>query len=140
MYFPLFYRSYSSSNATETKLSPLAGIKILDMTRILAGPFATMVMSDLGAEVIKVESPRGGDDTRSWGPPFISAQDGSTNRESCYFLSVNRNKKSICVNMKKQEGKKILQQLACNSDVLIENYVPGRELVYRIKVINKHQC
>jgi len=119
-------RSYSSSNATETKLSPLAGIKILDMTRILAGPFATMVMSDLGAEVIKVESPRGGDDTRSWGPPFISAQDGSTNRESCYFLSVNRNKKSICVNMKKQEGKKILQQLACNSDVLIENYVPGK--------------
>ena len=71
----------------------------------------------------QVESPAGGDDTRSWGPPFIEAEQGT--RESCYFLSVNRNKKSICVNMKTSEGMRILQKLACQSDVLIENYVPG---------------
>ena len=94
------------------------------MTRILAGPFATMIMSDLGADVIKIESPRGGDDTRSWGPPFIQSKDGDS-RESCYFLSVNRNKKSVCVNMKKQKGQEILQRLARQSDVLLENYVPG---------------
>ena len=92
------------------------------MTRILAGPFATMIMADLGAEVVKVEAPGAGDDTRTWGPPFLGQGE---HRESCYFLSVNRNKKSICVNMKTNEGKKILQKLACQSDVLIENYVPG---------------
>ena len=108
--------------STETLPSPLEGIKILDMTRILAGPFATMIMADLGAEVVKVEAPGAGDDTRSWGPPFLGQGD---TRESCYFLSVNRNKKSICVNMKTNEGKRILQSLACQSDVLIENYVPG---------------
>ena len=94
------------------------------MTRILAGPFATMIMSDLGAEAIKIESPRGGDDTRSWGPPFIQSRDGNS-RESCYFLSVNRNKKSVCINMKKPRGQEILQRLARQSDVLLENYVPG---------------
>ena len=93
------------------------------MTRILAGPFATMIMSDLGAEVVKVEAPWGGDLTRGWGPPFLEREGGT--KESCYFLSVNRNKKSICVNMKQKAGQRILQQLAAQSDVLIENYVPG---------------
>ena len=108
---------------TETLPSPLEGIKILDMTRILAGPFATMIMADLGAEVVKVEAPGTGDDTRTWGPPFLGQGE---HRESCYFLSVNRNKKSICVNMKTNEGRRILQKLASQSDVLIENYVPGK--------------
>ena len=95
----------------------------MDMTRVLAGPFATMILSDLGAEVIKVERPGGGDDTRSWGPPFIESKVG---RESAYFLSVNRNKQSICVDMKSRKGKQILQQLASKADILVENYVPGK--------------
>ena len=100
----------------------MEGIKILDLTRVLAGPFATMLMSDLGAEVVKVERPGLGDDTRSWGPPFM---EGDT-RESLYFLSVNRNKKSLCVDMKQREGQKIIKELAAVSDVLVENYVPGK--------------
>ena len=95
----------------------------MDMTRVLAGPFATMILSDLGAEVIKVERPGGGDDTRAWGPPFLEGKEG---RESAYFLSVNRNKQSICVDMKSKKGNQILQQLAAKADVLVENYVPGK--------------
>uniref|UniRef100_A0A8D0H994 Succinyl-CoA:glutarate-CoA transferase n=1 Tax=Sphenodon punctatus TaxID=8508 RepID=A0A8D0H994_SPHPU len=100
-------------------VKPLKGVKILDLTRVLAGPFATMNLGDLGAEVIKVERPGVGDDTRSWGPPFVG-------RESVYFLSVNRNKKSIAVNMKNPKGAKIIRELAAVSDVFVENYVPGK--------------
>ena len=99
----------------------------MDMTRVLAGPFATMILSDLGAEVIKVERPGGGDDTRSWGPPFLEGKQG---RESAYFLSVNRNKQSICVDMKSKKGNQILQQLAAKADVLVENYVPGKVFTF----------
>ncbi|KAM4689522.1 succinyl-CoA:glutarate CoA-transferase [Discoglossus pictus] len=98
---------------------PLEGVKILDLTRVLAGPFATMILGDLGAEVIKVERPGPGDDTRSWGPPFVGT-------ESAYFLSVNRNKKSIAVNMKDPNGTKIIQELSQSCDVFIENYIPGK--------------
>lgn len=108
--------------ATQTGSSPLEGIRILDLTRVLAGPFATMIMSDLGAEVIKIERPGVGDDTRSWGPPFI---EGET-RESAYFLSVNRNKKSLCIDIKSKQGQKVLHELAAKCDVMIENYVPGK--------------
>ncbi|XP_058036282.1 succinate--hydroxymethylglutarate CoA-transferase isoform X2 [Ahaetulla prasina] len=100
-------------------VKPLDGVRILDLTRVLAGPFATMNLGDLGAEVIKVEKPGSGDDTRSWGPPFVGT-------ESVYFLSVNRNKKSIAVNMKKAKGAKIIKELAAVCDVLVENYVPGK--------------
>ncbi|XP_066441096.1 succinate--hydroxymethylglutarate CoA-transferase isoform X2 [Eleutherodactylus coqui] len=100
-------------------IRPLDGVKILDLTRVLAGPFATMILGDLGAEIIKVEKPGSGDDTRSWGPPFVGS-------ESAYFLSVNRNKKSIAVNMKDPKGTKIVKQLAEACDVLIENYIPGK--------------
>ncbi|KAJ8375102.1 hypothetical protein SKAU_G00056820 [Synaphobranchus kaupii] len=100
-------------------VKPLEGIKILDVTRVLAGPFATMILGDLGAEVIKVERPGGGDDTRAWGPPFVGS-------ESAYFLSVNRNKKSIAVNMKDPRGVKLILELAEVCDVLIENYLPGK--------------
>ncbi|XP_042636925.1 succinate--hydroxymethylglutarate CoA-transferase [Orycteropus afer afer] len=98
---------------------PLEGIKILDLTRVLAGPFATMNLGDLGAEVIKVERPGVGDDTRTWGPPFVGT-------ESTYFLSVNRNKKSIAVNIKDSKGVKIIKELAAVCDVFVENYVPGK--------------
>ncbi|CAK7307954.1 Succinate--hydroxymethylglutarate CoA-transferase [Vulpes lagopus] len=100
-------------------MKPLEGIKILDLTRVLAGPFATMNLGDLGAEVIKVERPGAGDDTRTWGPPFVG-------RESAYFLSVNRNKKSIAVNIKDPKGVKIIKELAAVCDVFVENYVPGK--------------
>lgn len=98
---------------------PLAGVKVLDLTRVLAGPFATMLLGDLGADVIKVERPGTGDDTREWGPPFVGT-------ESTYFLSVNRNKKSIAVNMQDSKGADIVQQLAMQSDILMENYLPGK--------------
>uniref|UniRef100_A0A8C7AQS0 Succinyl-CoA:glutarate-CoA transferase n=1 Tax=Neovison vison TaxID=452646 RepID=A0A8C7AQS0_NEOVI len=100
-------------------MKPLEGVKILDLTRVLAGPFATMNLGDLGAEVIKVERPGAGDDTRTWGPPFVGT-------ESTYFLSVNRNKKSIAVNIKDPKGVKIIKELAAVCDVFVENYIPGR--------------
>ncbi|XP_067837127.1 succinate--hydroxymethylglutarate CoA-transferase isoform X1 [Heptranchias perlo] len=100
-------------------VKPLEGVKIIDLTRVLAGPFATMILGDLGAEIIKVERPGAGDDTRAWGPPFVGT-------ESAYFLSVNRNKKSIAVNLKDPCGARIIKDLASVCDVLIENYVPGK--------------
>ncbi|XP_058490299.1 succinate--hydroxymethylglutarate CoA-transferase isoform X2 [Solea solea] len=106
------------SLAGET-LRPLEGVRVLDLTRVLAGPFATMILADLGAEVIKVERPGAGDDTRVWGPPFIGS-------ESVYFLSINRNKKSIAVDLKHPRGVKIIKELAAVCDVLVENFIPGK--------------
>ncbi|XP_042690155.1 succinate--hydroxymethylglutarate CoA-transferase isoform X4 [Centrocercus urophasianus] len=111
--------SSSAPPAGTSNVKPLDGVKILDLTRVLAGPFATMNLGDLGAEVIKVERPGTGDDTRTWGPPFIGT-------ESVYFLSVNRNKKSIAINMKNSRGAKLIRELAAVSDVFVENYVPGK--------------
>jgi formyl-CoA transferase len=97
---------------------PLDGIRVLDLTRVLAGPYCTMFLGDLGAEVVKVEQPGVGDDTRGWGPPF-------TGGESAYFLCVNRNKKSVTVDLKSKEGVALLRRLAERADVLIENFRPG---------------
>ena len=105
------------------KSSPLEGIRVLDMTRILAGPYCTMVLGDLGAEIIKIEQPKKGDDTRHWGPPFVESGE---NRESCYFFSVNRNKKSCAVNFQTEQGQEILKKMVQQSDVLVENFVPGK--------------
>ncbi|XP_064647671.1 succinate--hydroxymethylglutarate CoA-transferase-like [Lineus longissimus] len=105
------------SDRTPNK-GPLAGYRVLDLTRILAGPYCTMILGDHGAEVIKIESPNFGDDTRRWGPPFIKG-------ESTYFMSINRNKKSIAVNLKSPEGAKIVRELIKESDIVVENYVPG---------------
>ncbi len=96
----------------------LHGIRVLDLTRVLAGPYCTMFLGDLGAEVVKVEQPGVGDDTRGWGPPFAGG-------ESAYFLSVNRNKQSLALDLKSPEGKDLLRRLAHRSDVLIENFRPG---------------
>ncbi|XP_064299926.1 succinate--hydroxymethylglutarate CoA-transferase isoform X3 [Phalacrocorax carbo] len=112
-------RSGGAPPAGASNIKPLDGVKILDLTRVLAGPFATMNLGDLGAEVIKVERPGAGDDTRAWGPPFAGT-------ESVYFLSVNRNKKSIAINMKDSKGAKLIRELAAVSDVFVENYVPGK--------------
>ncbi len=98
-------------------MQPLQGIRVLDLSRVLAGPYCTMVLGDLGAEVIKVEPPEG-DETRGWGPPFAGG-------ESAYYLCVNRNKRDIVINLKTDEGKTILRELAMQSDVLVENFRPG---------------
>ena len=95
-------------------LSPLSGVTVLDLSRILAGPYCTMVLGDLGAEVLKVEPPNG-DDSRGWGPPFVEG-------ESAYFLAVNRNKRSICINLKRASGRDLLHRLAGKADVLVENF------------------
>jgi formyl-CoA transferase/CoA:oxalate CoA-transferase len=99
-------------------MQPLDDLLIVDLTRALAGPFCTVMLSDLGARVIKIETPDGGDDTRGWGPPF---QGG----ESAYFLSVNRNKESLTLNLKSDRGKEILHRLLARADVLVENFRPG---------------
>jgi formyl-CoA transferase len=98
-------------------MQPLNGIRVLDLSRVLAGPYCTMVLGDLGAEVIKVEPPEG-DETRGWGPPFAGG-------ESAYYLCVNRNKRDIVINLKTDEGKTILREIAMQSDVLVENFRPG---------------
>jgi len=102
---------------------PLTGTVVVDLTRALAGPHATMMLGDLGARVIKVESPGGGDDTRGWGPPFVQP-DGAA-RESTYFLSANRNKESIALDLKSTEGAETLRELVRHADVLVENFRVG---------------
>ena len=104
---------------------PLNGLKILDMTRVLAGPTATQLMGDLGADVVKVERPGLGDDTRAWGPPWIEGEDGETLPESGYYLSANRNKRSIGVDITTQEGAETVRRLAAKADVFIENFKLG---------------
>ena len=103
----------------------LSHIKVLDLSRVLAGPWSTQILADLGADVIKVERPGSGDDTRAWGPPWLRDEDGQTTAESAYFLATNRNKKSIAVDMTKPAGQKLLQQLAIKADVLVENFKVG---------------
>ena len=104
---------------------PLFHIRVLDLSRVLAGPWASQNLADLGAEVIKVERPGTGDDTRDWGPPFLKDRSGKETHESAYFLSVNRGKKSLTLDLSKPEGQKIARELAAKSDVLIENYKVG---------------
>ncbi len=100
----------------------LTGTRVLDLSRVLAGPFCTMLLADLGAEVIKVEEPRHGDETRGWGPPWVGE---GPSRQSAYFQSVNRNKKSLAVDLKTSEGQQIVRSLAAGSQVLVENFKPG---------------
>ncbi len=97
---------------------PLEGVRVLDLSRVLAGPYATMMLADLGADVLKIEHPERGDDTRHWGPPFAGG-------ESAYFLSVNRNKSSAGVDLKDPEGREKVKKLATNADVVIENMRRG---------------
>ncbi len=96
----------------------LDGIHVLDLSRVMTGPYCTMMLADLGADVIKIERPGAGDDTRSWGPPFLGG-------ESAYFLSVNRNKRSVTVDLTQEEGRQIIRTLAARSDALVENFSPG---------------
>jgi crotonobetainyl-CoA:carnitine CoA-transferase CaiB-like acyl-CoA transferase len=97
---------------------PLDGITVLDLSRVLSGPYCTMQLADMGARVIKIERPGVGDDTRAWGPPFV-------NGESAYFLSINRNKESLTLNFKHPEGRRLLDELIARADILVENFRPG---------------
>jgi formyl-CoA transferase len=104
---------------------PLSHVRVLDLSRVLAGPWAAQNLADLGAEVIKVERPGAGDDTRGWGPPWLKDGAGKDTAESAYYLSVNRNKKSITIDIGKPEGQALVREIALKSDVLIENYKVG---------------
>lgn len=106
--------------------APLNGVRVLDLSRVLAGPFASQTLADLGAEVIKIERPGTGDDTRHWGPPYARDADGRDTRESAYFLATNRGKKSVCIDISTPDGQQLIAALADTSDVLIENFKVGQ--------------
>jgi formyl-CoA transferase len=110
--------SAATNGAESTGNLPLAGVKVVDLTRVMVGPYCTMMLGDLGADVIKIEIPGRGDDTRHWGPPFVAG-------ESVYFLSVNRNKRSIALDLKHQAAQDVLWRLIEDADVLVENFSPG---------------
>lgn len=104
---------------------PLEGIRVLDLSRVLAGPWCGQLLADLGADVVKVERPEGGDDTRAWGPPHLKDAEGRETSESAYYLCTNRNKRSITIDMAKPEGQALIRKLAAQADVLIENFKCG---------------
>lgn len=104
---------------------PLAGVRVLDLSRVLAGPWATQCLGDMGADVIKVERPGTGDDTRAWGPPFFESSDPDSDRIAGYYLSANRNKRSIALDITSSEGQHAIRQIALESDILVENFKVG---------------
>jgi crotonobetainyl-CoA:carnitine CoA-transferase CaiB-like acyl-CoA transferase len=106
-------------------MGALSHIKVLDLSRVLAGPWASQILADLGAEVIKIERPDVGDDTRSWGPPFLKDRNGEDTAESAYYLCTNRGKQSVCIDMKTEEGRGKIRELADQSDVVLENFKVG---------------
>lgn len=110
-------RRYNDAMGRAAK-GPLDGLTVLDLSRVLSGPYCTMLPADMGARVVKIEQPRRGDETRTWGPPIVSG-------ESTYFLSVNRNKESVTLNFKHPEGRALLDALLSTADVVVENFQPG---------------
>jgi crotonobetainyl-CoA:carnitine CoA-transferase CaiB-like acyl-CoA transferase len=109
----------------QTPSGPLKGLRVFDLTRVLAGPTCTQMLGDLGAEVIKIEHPSRGDDTRGFAPPFLPGRDGQPTKESAYFAGVNRNKFSVTLDIAKPEGQEIARKLVAKSDILVENFKPG---------------
>ena len=118
-------RSPSRSRHSDETTAALQGIRVLDLSRVLAGPWATQLLGDYGADVIKIERPATGDDTRHWGPPWLHDDSGKPTNESAYFLAANRNKRSITVDITHPRGQRIVRELAARSDVLIENFRVG---------------
>ncbi len=106
-------------------MRPLAGIRVLDLSRVMAGPWCTQILADLGAEVIKIERPSKGDDTREWGPPFLKDKNGKETRESAYYLSANRGKQSVVVDIATGPGRQLLRDLAKQCDIFVENFKVG---------------
>lgn len=114
-----------TADGKSAKVGPLAGVRVLDLSRILAGPTCTQLLGDFGADVIKVEKPGRGDDTRTWGPPYPAGPDGKPTGESAYYLSSNRNKRSLAVDIGTEEGADTVRRLAARCDILIENFKRG---------------
>jgi len=110
---------------TQARQAPLTGIRVLDLSRVLAGPWCTQNLADLGADVIKVERPKLGDDTRGWGPPYVKDLDGNDTTEAAYYLSTNRNKRSIEIDLASQQGAQTVRELAKHCDILVENFKVG---------------
>src|SRR5690554_5177888 len=107
------------------RLAPLASIRVLDLSRVLAGPWCTQNLAALGADVIKVERPGTGDDTRAWGPPYLKDADGNDTSEAAYYLSTNRNKRSIAIDIATPEGAELVRKIAVHCDILVENFKVG---------------
>src|ERR1700756_1704215 len=107
-------------------MGALSHIRVLDLTRVLAGPWCAQTLADFGADVIKVERPGAGDDTRHWGPPYLKTPDGADTREAAYYLCANRNKRSVTIDIATPEGQKLVRELAAASDVVLENYKVGQ--------------
>ncbi len=122
----------------ELRPAPLAGIKVLDLSRVLAGPWASQLLGDLGADVVKVERPGSGDDTRAWGPPWLKDAEGNDTRESAYFLCANRNKRSIAIDFTRADGQALVRRLADRADVLIENFKVGGLKAYGLDFASLH--
>jgi crotonobetainyl-CoA:carnitine CoA-transferase CaiB-like acyl-CoA transferase len=113
-------------------MSALSHLRVLDLSRVLAGPWATQQLADMGAEVLKIEKPDGGDDTRGWGPPFLKDSEGNPTREAAYYLCTNRGKRSVCVDMSTQNGQAILHELVKSCDVVVENFKVGGLAKYNL--------
>ncbi|CEJ85738.1 Putative Transferase family iii [[Torrubiella] hemipterigena] len=131
----VYSRSRFYSSAPANGSLPLQGYRVLDMTRVLAGPYCTQILGDLGAEVIKIEHPVRGDDTRAWGPPYAKYTEESSKSgpgEAAYFLGANRNKKSLGLSFQQKEGVEILHKLVAKCDILVENYLPGTLKKYKM--------
>src|SRR5689334_22659246 len=114
-----------SSGGPAMSALPLSGIKIIDLTRVLAGPLSAQMLGDLGADVIKIERPGTGDDARAFGPPYLNDPEGKANNNNAFYLCANRNKRSVTVNVASAEGQEIIRQLAKDADVFMENYKVG---------------
>ena len=120
---------------------PLAGIQILDLTRVLAGPLSAQMLADLGAEVIKIERPGGGDDARAFGPPYLRDPAGKENNNNSFYLCANRGKKSVTVDIARPEGQEIVRALAKSADIMMENFKVGDLKRYRLdyEIDPRHQ-
>lgn len=126
------------SQATANNTGALSHVKVLDLSRVLAGPWAAQMLGDLGAEVIKIERPRTGDDTRAWGPPFVQDSEGESTGESAYYMCTNRNKRSVVVDFTQSEGQKLVQSLVQQCDVLVENFKAGGLVQYGLDYETLH--
>ena len=120
-------------------MGALSHLKVLDLSRVLAGPWATQILADLGAEVIKIERPGVGDDTRAWGPPWLTDEAGEATDQSAYYLSTNRNKKSVAIDMATPEGQRLLRAMAAECDVLVENFKVGGLKQYGLDYAALHE-
>lgn len=124
----------------QSTLSPgaLAGLRVLDLSRVLAGPWASQLLADLGADVVKIERPGTGDDTRSWGPPWLADAEGESTGESAYYLCTNRNKRSVTIDMAQPEGQALIREMASRADIVIENFKVGGLAQYGLDYASLH--